>query len=350
MLAVLALILANALFVLGEFALVAVDRNRVEREAAEGDRLAGLVLRSLKRLSFELSGAQLGITITSIAVGFVGEPIIADLLAPLFRVLPGVEVEAGSGASVLIALGIATVVQMVFGELVPKSWAIARPLGTAKAVALPFGWFAVVFGSLIRVLNGAANLVVRAMGVEPREELSAVRSLDELDLLIRSSVQEGTLEPTTYPLISRALVFSGRTVSEALVPRVAVMTLPAGTTVADLVEASAETGHSRFPVHEGDIDELTGIVHVKDAARVPRSEWPHTPIDDLLTDALVVPGSRELGSLFTEMRSTRQHLAGRRVRRHRRHRHHRGPARGDRRRDRGRARPQGAHGHPPGSG
>ncbi|HVM40884.1 MAG TPA: CNNM domain-containing protein, partial [Acidimicrobiia bacterium] len=198
LLAIALLILANGLFVVGEFALVTVDRTRVEQLAEEGDRSAALVLDSLRRLSFELSSAQLGITITSIVLGYVGEPVLARVLEPLLDALPLGDVDAGSGLSVVVALGLATVTQMVMGELVPKSWAIARPLTTAKLVVRPFRWFAAVFGPLIRVLNGAANLVLRLFRVEPQEELTAVRSLDELDLLIRSSAAEGTLDAAAF--------------------------------------------------------------------------------------------------------------------------------------------------------
>jgi len=302
---VVALIAANALFVLGEFALVAVDRTRVERLAADGDRRAARVLASLRNLSFELSAAQLGITVTSIALGFVGEPVIARLL----DALPGVELEPNSAVSVALALSLATAVQMIFGELAPKTWAIARPLGTAKAVVAPFRWFAVVFGPLIGLLNGAANGVLRVFRVEPRHELEAVRSLDELELLIRSSAAEGTLDAAMLPILARGMSFTKKTASDALVPRTSVTALAEGSTVADLVHTSRETGHSRFPVCREGLDDVVGVVHVKDAARVSRAEWPRTSVAGLATEAPVVPESRDLASLFTEMRSAGQQIA-----------------------------------------
>lgn len=241
-------------------------------------------------------------------LGFVGEPVIAELLRPVLRWLPGVEVEPGSGISVVVALAVATVVQMVAGELVPKSWAIAKPLGTAKIVVWPFSAFAYLFGWLITVLNEAANVVVRLLGVEPREELSAVRSLDELELLVRSSVQEGTLDASTYPLITRAISFTGKTAARALVPRTSVVSLTPEASVADLVATSVRTGHSRFPVGP-DLDDVVGAVLVKDAAGIPRNEWDRTSVADLVVDVPVVPESRDLASLFSEMRVGGHHLA-----------------------------------------
>lgn len=304
-----ALILANGLFVLGEFALVTVDRARVEHLAAEGDRGAARVLAALRRLSFELSAAQLGITITSILLGFVAEPVLAHLLEPVLDVLPGLEVDAGTGVTVGAALGLATVVQMVVGELVPKSLAIVRPLRMAKLAVRPFGWFTAAFRPLIAVLNGAANLVVGLLRIQPREELLAARSLEELGLLIRASVEHGTLDPKALPLLARVISFGEKAASTALVPRGAVVALRSDESVAELVRRSAATGHSRFPVHEGDLDQVVGLVHVRDAARVPRALWDRTPVSDLAQPVTIVPESRGLASLLTDMTSQGRQLA-----------------------------------------
>lgn len=309
MLGVAALIGANAVFVLGEFALVTVDRSRIEQLAEEGDRGAGRVLRAIRRLSFNLSGAQLGITISSIALGFVGEPIIARLVEAPLDALPGINVEPGTGASVLVALTLATVAQMVLGELVPKSWAIARPLGTAKAVVAPFHWFAAVFGPLIAALNGAANRIVRLFGVEPREELEAVRSLDEFKLLFRTSVQYGRLDQDTLPLLSRAISFADKTAADALVPRVSIVTLSADASLADLVRRSDQSGHSRFPVVGETLDEILGIVHVKDLAGISKDQWESQDVESILAEAPLVPESRELASLLDEMTSSGRQMA-----------------------------------------
>lgn len=292
---------------LGEFALVTVERTRVEQLAEDGDRRAARVLRALRRLSFELSSAQLGITLTSIALGFVGEPVIARVIDDL----PGVSLDPGSGASVVVALGLATVIQMVFGELIPKTWAIVHPLATAKLVVFPFAWFAAVFGSVISVLNGAANAVVRLFGVEPREELEAVRSLDELALLIRASVEQGEVDAATLPLLSRTISFGEKDAGEALVPRVSVVALPRSATVAELAAAALASGHSRILVHEegGGLDDVVGVVHVKEAHRVPRDRWAATTIERFVDEVPVVPESRDLEGVLTDLTTSGRSLA-----------------------------------------
>lgn len=297
------------MFVLGEFAFITVDRARVEQLAGEGDRAAGRVLGALRRLSFELSSAQLGITIASIGLGFVAEPVISRVTGPALDAIPGVEVDPGAGVAVATALALATVTQMIVGELVPKNWAIARPLGAARLVVVPFGWFAAVFGPLIARLNGAANRLVRLFGIEPVEELASVRSLEELDLLIRSSVREGTLDPAAFPLLARAISFGDKTAGDALVPRTAVVALAREATLADLVQVALETGHSRFPVHEGDLDDVVGMVHVKDAFRVPRRRWGEARLSEILLDVPLVPESRDLAPLLVELTGSGLQLA-----------------------------------------
>lgn len=292
---------------LGEFALVSVERARVEQLAEAGDRRARRVLSSLQRLSFELSGAQLGITLASVVLGFVSEPVIVELL----NRIRGVELDPGSGASVVIALTLSTVVTMVFGELVPKSVAIARPLAVAKLVVFPLRWFSTLFRPLIGVLNALANVLVRALGIEPREELASARSLEEMEILIRSSVERGALDPATLPLLSRTIAFSEKDAGEVLVPRVALVALPVSATIEELAETARSSGHSRILVHhEGaTVDSVVGTVHVKDVYRVPREDWATATLAALVEEVPVVPESRDLEPLLTELTRTGRSLA-----------------------------------------
>ncbi|MFW7415859.1 CNNM domain-containing protein, partial [Demequina sp. SO4-18] len=194
LLLVLALIGANALFVAAEFAFVTVDRPEVDKAAQSGDKHAASLKAALKKLSTELSGAQLGITVTSLLVGFIAEPSIATLLRGPVETL-GVPEGSALAVSFTIAFIIATSTQMIFGELVPKNWAIAEPMRIGRAVAggnRGFTWF---MGPLIRVLNGSANRIVRSLGIEPREELASARSAQELESLAERSAAQGTLEP-----------------------------------------------------------------------------------------------------------------------------------------------------------
>ncbi len=261
----------------------------------------------LRRLSFHLSGCQLGITVTSLVLGFIAEPTIADVLDPFVADLVGER--RGPGVAVAIALAVATGVQMVLGELVPKSLAIARPTRSAYALARPMRLVNNALGPLIVLLNGAANWSVRRLGIEPQEELASVRSLQELELLIRSSGEDGTIEPEAFTLLTRSIRFADKTAADALVPRLSVSWLTADDTVADLAARSVATGFSRFPVCGVDLDDVLGTVHAKDVYRVPFDDRATGPVASVMTDAFVVPESRELQSLLVELRRQGTHLA-----------------------------------------
>ena len=297
------LTLGTGLFVAAEFALVAVDRDRVRRLAEQGSRRARVSEGELRRLSFYLSGAQLGITVTSLIVGFIAEPTIAKAIEPAIEAIPLLPESSALGVSIALALASATLLQMVVGELVPKGIAIARPERTALALAVPVQVYSVVFGPLIRFLNAAANWTCRRMGIEPREELTSVRSLDELQLLIQSSGEEGTLDAESLNLLTRSIRFGEKTAADALVPRTSLVALRDDETVADLVAAAVATGHSRFPVHSGDLDDIVGVVHAKDVFGLPPERRADEPVTAIMREARAVPETRDLESLLLEMRA-----------------------------------------------
>ena len=300
------LVAANAVFVAIEFALVAVDRIRIERLAAEGRRAARTTLSLLKSLSFQLSGAQFGITATSLALGFIARPSIASALEPAADRIAG---GAATGLSIAAALAIAVVVQMVLGELVPKTLAISRPLPTAMRLAAPMRGFAALARPFIRLLDGSANWVVTRLGIEPAEELSEARSREELAWLIRSSGQEGAMRPARARLLTRAIRFADRDAADVLVPRVSVSAVEHHQSVADLVTLSSQTGFSRFPVIGADIDDVVGVALVKNVYEVPTERWAATPVTAIMRPPLVVPETRDLRSLLLDMRSQRSPLA-----------------------------------------
>ena len=220
-----------------------------------------------------------------------------------------VSAERVHGVSVAIALVLATVVSMVVGELVPKSLAIARPRAVAYATAPPFVLVARVLGPLISFLNGAANAAVRRLGIEPQEELASVRSLEELELLIRSSSEEGTLEPKAFTLLTRSIRFGTKDAADALVPRHAVQAMGIESTVADVAARAIATGHSRFPVVGADLDDVRGVVHAKDVYRVPFDERTERSIEQIMSPPFVVPETRRLGDLLVDLRGIGRHLA-----------------------------------------
>jgi CBS domain containing-hemolysin-like protein len=300
------LILVNALFVAAELSLVAVDRDRVDALAGQGSRPARIVSGALSRLSLTLSGTQLGVTVLSLVLGLVAEPTVAKVIDPLVRPLPD---GAERGVSVFVALVVVTALTMVLGELLPKGIAVAAPLRVALWLAAPLRIYSIVFGPLIRVLNRAADWSVRRLGVEPREELRSVRNIDELELLIASSGQEGTLDPQAFTLLTRTIRFGHKTAADALVPRLDMITVGRDDTVADLVVVAIGSGHSRFPVVGDDLDDVLGVVHVKDVLRIPPEERQRTPVTELASPATFIPEGRDLESLLTEMRAGGVQLA-----------------------------------------
>ena len=305
--AVVLLIAANGAFVAHEFALVAVDRSRVSRHAAEGRPAARRTESQLRRLSFHLSGAQLGITVTSLVLGFISEPVVAKLLEPAVGGVVGDDRSAT--VSVVLALVLATTVQMVMGELVPKSLAIANPTTIAYALAASMRVYGIIAAPVVRTLNECANWTVRRLGIEPQEELRSVRSLNELDLLFRSSGEVGHIDEESLALLTRAVRFSDKTAADALVPRTEVIGLSAEDTVADLTARAVETGHSRFPVYDGDLDQIVGVGHVKDAFTVPFRRRSETPVTTVAADAFVVPETLDLSSLLALLQERATHLA-----------------------------------------
>ncbi|WP_405003444.1 hemolysin family protein [Kitasatospora purpeofusca] len=301
LLAALLLILANGLFVAAEFAFVTVERGAVERATASGDAKAGRVSRALRHLSFELSGAQLGITVTSLVVGMLAEPALSTLLKPLFGAV-GLSDGASRGVSVVLGMLLATVVQMVIGELVPKNWAISRPLQVARAVAAPHMAFSRACRPLIRVLNGSADRTVRAFGIEPQEELGHARTPAELVSLARHSARAGAIDEESATLFVRTLGLGDLTAESVMTPRVDVSALQRDASAADVLNLTRATGLSRFPVYTDTLDEVTGTVTLKDALAVPAARRGTVRVGDLAVPPLLVPESLPAERLLDQLR------------------------------------------------
>jgi CBS domain containing-hemolysin-like protein len=300
------LVVAQAFFVAVEFALVAVDRTRLDQQAASGSRRAKLAGDLLRHLSHHLSGAQLGITVTSLILGFIAEPVIAEALSPLLDSFVGES--AVDGVALVVALLLATMVQMVLGELVPKTIAIARALPTAMTLAPAMRAFDLVFGWLISGLDHAANWTVRRLGIEPAEELSNVRSLPELDLLFQASGEEGLLDRRSTRLLSRSIRFGDKTAADALVPRTAMVAVPFDASAEDLVAVARGSGRSRFPVFGADLDDIRGVVHVKQVQAVPPDQRASTAVRTLMTEAVFVPETIALEDVLVEIQGSGSQL------------------------------------------
>ena len=297
----LVLIVACGAFVAAEFSLITANRNDVEAAVESGDKRARGVLQGMRALSTQLSGAQLGITVTNLGIGFLAEPAIAAIVGPPLRDA-GLSGVAARSVSVAIALVLATGMTMIFGELVPKNMAIAQPLRTAKMVVGFQRVFTKVLGLPIRLFNGNANVVVRALGIEPQEELGSARSADELSVLVHRSAAEGALAAETAHLVQRTLAFGDRRAHDAMVPRGRMEVLESQDSVEQLLDQSRTTGHSRFPVLT-DAGDVAGIAHIRHGLAVPFTERPETAVDTVMGTATFVPDTVPLDDLMDTLRA-----------------------------------------------
>jgi CBS domain containing-hemolysin-like protein len=290
----------NAFFVAAEFSLVTVDRAEIDQRAAGGDRRARTVQRAVHELSFQLSGAQLGITITALLTGYLAAPALAKIFTPVVRLVAGSATDAVTHG---LALALATLLSMLFGELVPKNAALARPMPTALGTAAPMRTFSAIFGWLISALNGSANWVVRRLGIEPQQELASARSPEELGLLAAMSARAGTLPTETAVLLQRTIRFGDKRAAEAMTPRVDVIAVRADVTIDDLLATVRDTGYSRFPVYEETLDHVTGVIGVTDALGVPLARRPTTAVAAVAREPLYVPESLDLDGVLSALRS-----------------------------------------------
>jgi len=304
----LLLMLACGLFVAAEFSFVTVDRASVERAAAAGEPGAAGTLTALRTLSTQLSGAQLGITITNLAIGYLSEPAIGVLVRGPLKSL-GLEGAAVSVTSYGIALALSTIVTMLIGELVPKNFALSLPMRTAAFTQLPQRIFTKAMAWPIRALNGLANAILRSLGVEPQEELRSARSPVELRSLVLRSAVQGAIDDQTADLVARSIAFGDRTAADVRTPRVRVTFLEGRDTAFDVIDAARHTGHSRFPVIGKSPDDILGVVHVKQAVSVPPERRRSTRLCDIADPATTVPDSIELDPLLSLLREQGMQMA-----------------------------------------
>jgi CBS domain containing-hemolysin-like protein len=302
LLAILLLMAGNALFTAAEFSLTTLERSTVEANARTGRRRDRFVRRAHHTLSFQLSGAQLGISITALVTGYLTEPLVAELPHPAMDAL-GIPDRVADAVVAFVTLLVVTSLSVIFGELVPKNLAVARPVQTARAVAgvqLLFSW---LMTAPIRLTNGVANWILRKLGVEPTEELRSARSSQELASLVRSSARGGSLDQSTATLLDRSLQFGDLTAEELMTPRAKIIALQVDNTVADLVATAIESGFSRFPVVDGDLDETIGIVHVRQVFEVPPAERRHTLVTAVAQPVAVVPSTLDGDALMGQIQA-----------------------------------------------
>ncbi|TXS46191.1 HlyC/CorC family transporter [Streptomyces sp. uw30] len=296
--------LACGAFVAAEFSLTTVERGELERAVERGERGAAGALKAVRNLTFQLSGAQLGITVTNLVVGMLAEPSIAALIAGPLESL-GISRSTASTIALVIGTALSTIVLMVVGELVPKNWAISSPLAVAKRVGNAQRWFSAAFRPFISHLNNTANRIVRRFGVEPTEELAAARGPQELAALARHSAREGALEADTAELFVRTLNLADLTAENVMTPRVQVVALDAQATCEDVANATRATGLSRFPVYRGGLDSVVGTAHIKDVLAVPAERRPRVPVSELMREPLLVPETLTVDRLLDRLSGKR---------------------------------------------
>lgn len=281
----------TGVFVAVEFSTTSLERSTIDNDVAtRGDAASRMVQKAHSNLSFMLSGMQLGITLTTLATGYLAEPILAKFFTPALE-LVGLSESASQPLALVLSLVIATVLSMVFGELVPKNLAIANPLGTARVLTAPVWHFNRIFRGFIRALNWVANHIVRRFGIEPADELASARSPQELSALVRHSSGSEGFDQSKVRILDRSLRFGDATAEDIMTPRAKVDTLDTDDTAMQLIRLAHDSGHSRFPVVRGDLDETVGVVHVKDALTIPAGQRSTTTVGSLARPVPTVPES-----------------------------------------------------------
>ncbi|MGK5531304.1 hemolysin family protein [Streptomyces sp. URMC 129] len=308
LLAVLILTAGTGYFVAQEFAFVAADRLALGRDAAAGDRRAARAMKVQERLSFMLSGAQLGITLTGLIVGFLAEPALAALIDPALSGM-GVPDGAVPGAALVLAFALATGIQMVLGELGPKNLALAVPERLAKSLAASTLLYLKVAGPLVRVFDASANRLLRRVGIEPVEELHHGATLEELGHLIDESHEHGRLPHATATLLDHALGFSERTLAEVMVPRVDVISVRASAPAAEVVALIGAHGHSHYLVVGDRIDDIVGIVGVRELMRMSPERIARRAAGALARRALLLPDTLPLPGAVEQMQAAAEEFA-----------------------------------------
>lgn len=311
LLAVLALVLINGLFVAAEFALVSVRPTRIDQLVAQGNRMARLVRRAMDDPNRFISAAQVGITVASLGLGWLAEPAVATLLEPLLEPIVGHENAVSAHLiSAIIALLIITLLHIVIGEQVPKMIALQRSEATILASAPIVAWIAVPFRPLIALLYWLTGLVLRALGLTWQGEHHLVYSEDELRMLVTASHQKGFLDESEQEMINRVFSFAELLAEQVMVPRTEIAAIPVDASIDEMTKIVAESGHARFPVYGENLDDIRGVFHAKDLYRLlAKNEEHRFNLRRLVRAPLMVAESTNLDVLLTRMKRERTHVA-----------------------------------------
>lgn len=304
------LIAANAFFVAAEFALVASRRTRIDAMVRRGDRKAKTVQTALQDLYKQLSAAQLGITLASILLGYVAEDTIAVLLHRWVEALPPLFQFLGRAAVIaVVAVSVISYLHVVVGEQAPKAWAITHPEATSRWAAAPLMFFAWITKPATNFLNWSANKVLGLMGIEgASHELETIHSPEEIVMLVKQSQKSGRLDQQDVRMIEGVFKFTEKDAHDVMTPRTDVVALPSTLSLAEAAERIAEAGRSRYPIYRESLDDIVGIVHVKQILKAVRED-PAQPITALMREPLFVPGSREVEDVLADMKHLKTQIA-----------------------------------------
>ncbi len=303
------LVLANAFFVAAEFALVGARRTRLDEMARSGDRKARLARRAVQSLDRYISATQLGITLASLGLGWIGEPALAGLIENGFSWLPrSLATIATHGVASAIAFMIITVLHIILGELVPKAISLLYPEVVSTWLAAPLMGFAWVMAGPIHVLNGTANRLLRVLGIDPPGEHERLHSPEEIRMLVEQSTEGGSLEGQDARLLEGVFEFSEKTAQDVMTPRTQIAALGADLKVEDAADQVAVYGRSRYPVYTDSLDEIIGVVHAKDILAALRAR-PGQTVRVIMRPPLFVPGTREVEDVLADMKRLKTHLA-----------------------------------------
>lgn len=307
--AVVALVAANAFFVAAEFALVASRPTRIESMAQTGDRKARAARKVIRSIDRYISGTQLGITVASLGLGWIGEPAVASTLENAFGILPApLDAIATHGVAIVVAFLFITFLHIVLGELAPKAVALMHPEATSRWLAAPLIAFTTATNPFIWVLNGSANAVVRLFGARAATPSERVHQPDEIVMLVKQSQESGQLATQDVEMIEGVFEFTEKTTKDVMTPRTQIVALTTDTPLDDASETVTETGLSRYPIYEDSLDNVVGVVHAKEIlANLKAGRF--RPVSSIMREPMFVPGTREIEHLLTDMKRTKTHFA-----------------------------------------
>jgi CBS domain containing-hemolysin-like protein len=307
---VLILVAANGFFVAAEFSLVSVRRTRIEELVRQGQPGSAAVKRALEDPDRFIAATQLGITIASLGLGWLGEPALAHFIEPVLALLPEAWLGVASHTiSAGLAFAVITFLHVVVGELMPKSIALQRPENTALFVARPTLLTELIFKPAIAALNGTGNFLLRVIGMQAASGHEMVHSVEELKMLVQASGESGVLEVSERDMLEGVFNFGDQTAHEVMIPRTEMIALAADAPLEDLIQLAIKYPHTKYPVYESDLDHIVGIANVKDLVRVQHGERRAATVRGLMREAHFIPDTLKLGALLQQFRTKRQHLA-----------------------------------------